>query len=159
MPALLITPLLKDAADPPHEQVVMALARTGAPDSGRAVPADKPKQKTTLNHANLKLLALLRGGETAGFVQALSQRLTCETAALRAALNTPSSVPLALSLCAVGVDRAVFPQALRDWQAGLAETLRPVPVTTPLILSIFELSPALAGQKLKALLPAVTTAH
>lgn len=103
-------------------------------------------------HGNLKLIALLRGGEPAGFVRELSRRLKCDLAKLSGALNSSSAVPLGLSLRAAGFDRAAFMPLLTLWQTAydgapyLPESAR------PLLLSVFSLSPQEAMRKLDALI-------
>lgn len=105
-----------------------------------------------VSHSNLKLLALLRGGETAGFVREMARRLSFDTAALSQALTAASPVPLALVMCAAGLDRALFQHLLSLWQAAhdgqpyMAESQR------ALILSVFNLTPAAARQKLAVLM-------
>ncbi len=103
-------------------------------------------------HSNLKLVVLLRAGETAAFVSELARRLDCPPARLSAVLTASSPVPLALTLRAAGLDRAVFLHVLPFWQAAnsgepcLPEGARPI------LLSLFTLAPADALRKLEILL-------
>ncbi|MDV6333030.1 DUF2336 domain-containing protein [Asticcacaulis sp. 201] len=106
----------------------------------------------TTGHGNLKLLALLRGGETAGFVREMSRRLKLEPAGLSQALSSPSPVPLALALCAAGLDRAVFLHVVSQWQNHHGGEPRLAEGQKPLILSVFSLAPEIARRKLAALI-------
>jgi hypothetical protein len=101
---------------------------------------------------NLKLLALLRGGETAGFVREISRRLKLDLAGLSQALSSPSPVPLALALCAAGLDRAVFLHVASQWQNHHGGEPRLAEGQKPLILSVFSLAPEIARRKLAALI-------
>jgi hypothetical protein len=105
-----------------------------------------------IGHSNLKLVALLRGGETAGFVREMARRLKCDQASLSSVLVSESPVPLALTLCAAGLDRAVFLHALTLWQAG-HDGMPVLPaVRKPMVLSVFDLPAEEAQRKLAALI-------
>ncbi|ESQ88521.1 DUF2336 domain-containing protein [Asticcacaulis benevestitus] len=105
-----------------------------------------------VSHSNLKLIALLRGGETAGFVRELARRLSLDTAALSQALTTASPVPLALVMCAAGLDRALFQHLLSLWQKAYGGEPYMAESQRALILSVFNLTPATARQKLAVLM-------
>ncbi|WP_162148961.1 DUF2336 domain-containing protein [Asticcacaulis sp. AC466] len=106
----------------------------------------------TTGHGNLKLLALLRGGETAGFVREMSHRLKLDVAGLSQALSSPSPVPLALALCAAGLDRAIFLHVMAQWQNYHSGEPHLAEGQKPLILSVFSLAPEDARRKLAALI-------
>lgn len=105
-----------------------------------------------ISHSNLKLLALLRGGETAGFVREMARRLSFDMAALSQALTSASPVPLALTMCAAGLDRALFQHLLSLWQKAHSGQPYMAEGQRALILSVFNLSPAAARQKLAVLM-------
>ncbi|EGF89531.1 hypothetical protein ABI_39470 [Asticcacaulis biprosthecium C19] len=114
----------------------------------RAVPAADPA--TWDSHSNLKLLKFMRSGETDGFVREASRRLKLDIDSLNRVLAAGSAVPLALTCCALELDRAVFLHLLSFWQnrhngePQLNDRHRPV------VLSVFTLPPAEARQKLAA---------
>ncbi|MFT4075880.1 MAG: DUF2336 domain-containing protein [Asticcacaulis sp.] len=103
-------------------------------------------------HDNLRLIALLRGRETAGFVRELARRVKCDLAGLSLALVSESAVPLALSLRAAGLDRAVFRPVLALWQAANDGMPYMAESAQPLILSIFDLPAAEAQRRLATLI-------
>lgn len=105
-----------------------------------------------VSHSNLKLLALLRGGETAGFVREMARRLSFDIAALSQALTSASPVPLALTMCAAGLDRALFQHLLSLWQKAHSGQPHMAEGQRALILSVFNLTPAAARQKLAVLM-------
>lgn len=103
-------------------------------------------------HGNLKLIALVRGGEAAGFVRELARRLKLNRSGLGRVMASESAVPLALALCAAGLDRAVFLYILVVWQAAYEAAPQMTEGQKPLILSIFSLSAAEARRRLAVLI-------
>lgn|GEM_PF-1153772 len=106
-------------------------------------------------HSNLKLVALVRGGEAAGFVREMARRLKLDAPALGRVLASESAVPLALALCAAGLDRAVFLHVLTVWQGGYEAAPRMTDGQRPLVLSVFELTAAEARRRLAVLIDRV----
>ena len=105
-----------------------------------------------LAHSNLKLIALLRGGEAAGFVQEIARRLKLDTPGLGRVLASESAVPLALTVCAAGLDRAIFLHILSVWQGAYEAAPRMTEGQKPLVLSIFGLTAADAHRRLAVLI-------
>ena len=103
-------------------------------------------------HSNLKLIALMRGGEAAGFVREMARRLKLDTPGLGKALASESAVPLALAVCAAGLDRAVFLHILSVWQAAYEAAPQMSEGQRPLVLSVFGLTAADARRKLAVLI-------
>ena len=104
------------------------------------------------SHSNLKLLKLMRGQESTKFCQESAKRLQISAQNLHQILQKTSAVPLALTVCALGLDRAVFLYFLPFWQAANAGLPQFREHHRPLILSVFALTPAAARDKLLALL-------
>lgn len=105
---------------------------------------------THTNHSNLKLLKLLRNGEAAAFTREAARRLKLEPSRLETLLVSSSAVPFALTLCALGFDRAVFAHLFPFWQAAHDGEPRVADKTRPVLLSVFALTPDQARQKLTA---------
>jgi hypothetical protein len=103
-------------------------------------------------HGNLKLIALVRGGEAAGFVRELARRLKLDTVGLGRVLASESAVPLALACCTAGLDRAVFLHILAVWQAAYEAAPQMTEGQKPLVLSIFGLSATEARRRLAVLI-------
>ncbi|MGN6207486.1 DUF2336 domain-containing protein [Asticcacaulis sp.] len=103
-------------------------------------------------HGNLKLIALVRGGEAVGFVRELARRLKLDRSGLGRVLATESAVPLALACCAAGLDRAVFLHILMVWQSAYEAAPQMTEGQKPLVLSIFSLTAAEARRRLAVLI-------
>lgn len=103
-----------------------------------------------LSEDNLKLVRILRAGRSDRFVLESARRLDCEATQLQRALTGPSSAPLALLCCALGLDRAIFLNLLPHWQSAHPGDADCNAGHRPLILSIFGLSPGDAQRKLLA---------
>ncbi len=103
-------------------------------------------------HSNLKLIALVRGGEAAGFVREMSRRLKLDLSGLGRVLASESAVPLALALCAAGLDRAVFLHILSVWQGAYEAAPQMTEGQRPLVLSVFGLTATDARRRLAALI-------
>lgn len=123
-----------------HEGLPVAQARLRMERSGSA------------GHGDLKLVALLRGGEAAGFVREMARRLRLDAAGLSRVLASESAVPLALALCAAKLDRAVFLHVLSVWQGAYEAAPRMSEGHRPLVLSVFGLPPAEARRRLAVLI-------
>lgn len=107
-----------------------------------------------LSHRNLRLVRLLRGGETAKFVIGAAQAIGCEATALQRVLTGTSATPLAMACRALDIDRAVFLSLLPCWQAGHDGEPQCNAAHRPLVLSVFSLPVPEARRKLLAGLPA-----
>lgn len=103
-------------------------------------------------HSNLKLIALVRGGEAAGFVREMARRLKLDTPGLGRVLASESAVPLALAVCAVGLDRVVFLHILSVWQGSYEKAPQMADGHRPLVLSVFGLPAAEARRRLAVLI-------
>lgn len=119
------------------------------PDLGLAHRLIDPAPES-LSHNNLKLLKLVRAGQMASAAQEIARRLKLDAIGMASALDAGSAVPLALAVCALGLDRAVFLDLLHSWQT--TQDGRPAlsPGHRPLVLSVFALSPAEARLRLLA---------
>ncbi len=106
-------------------------------------------------HSNLKLIALLRGGEAAGFVREMARRLRLDTIGLGRVLASESAVPLALACCAAGLDRAVFLHILLVWQGAYEAAPQMRQGQRPLVLSVFSLAATEARRRLAVLIDQV----
>ncbi|ESQ74024.1 DUF2336 domain-containing protein [Asticcacaulis sp. AC402] len=114
----------------------------------RTAPAVDPA--TWDSHSNLKLLKLMRSGEIDGFVREAARRLKLDADAFGRLLAAGSAVPLALTACALELDRAVFLHLLSFWQSRNDGLPLVNARHRPVVLSVFALSAAEARQKLKA---------
>ena len=103
-------------------------------------------------HSNLKLIALVRGGEAAGFVREMARRLNLDTPGLGRVLASESAVPLALAVCAAGLDRVVFLHILSVWQGLYEKAPQMADGHRPLVLSVFGLTAADARRRLAVLI-------
>jgi hypothetical protein len=103
-------------------------------------------------HSNLKLIALVRGGEAAGFVREMARRLKLDTPGLGRVLASESAVPLALAVCAAGLDRVVFLHILSVWQGSYEKAPQMADGHRPLVLSVFGLPAAEARRRLAVLI-------
>jgi hypothetical protein len=103
-------------------------------------------------HGNLKLIALVRGGEAAGFVREIARRLKLDAPGLGRVLASESAVPLALTLCAAGLDRAIFLHILSVWQGAYEAAPQMTDGHRPLVLSVFGLTAAEARRRLAVLI-------
>ncbi|MDI7774935.1 DUF2336 domain-containing protein [Asticcacaulis sp. EMRT-3] len=112
-----------------------------------------------LSQDNLRLMARLRGGDAAGFTRDSARRLGCDTYRLWRALQGPSAVPLALTVCALSFDRAAFGRMLAGWQAAHCGAPLVKEAQKPLLLSVFDLSPEEALRRLRAGLPPAPNAY
>lgn len=106
-------------------------------------------------HGNLKLIALIRGGEAAGFVREMARRLKLDVPGLGRVLASESAVPLALAVCAAGLDRAVFLHILSVWQGAYEAAPRMTDGQRPLVLSVFGLSATEARRRIAVLIDQV----
>ncbi|HTM81212.1 DUF2336 domain-containing protein [Asticcacaulis sp.] len=105
-----------------------------------------------MGHSNLKLIALVRGGEAAGFVREMARRLKLDTPGLGRVLASESAVPLALAVCAAGLDRVVFLHILSVWQGAYEAAPQMTDGQRPLVLSVFGLTAADARRRLALLI-------
>lgn len=103
-------------------------------------------------HSNLKLIALVRGGEAAGFVREMARRLKLDTVGLGRVLASESAVPLALAVCAAGLDRVVFLHILSVWQGSYEKAPQMADGHRPLVLSVFGLTAVDARRRLAVLI-------
>jgi len=103
-------------------------------------------------HGNLKLVALVRGGEAAGFVREMARRLRLDTTGLGRVLASESAVPLALAFCAAGLDRAVFLHILSVWQGAYEAAPQMTEGQKPLVLSVFSFDAGEARRRLAVLI-------
>ncbi len=104
-----------------------------------------------LSHKNLKLVKLLRAGQSNAFVLEAARRLDWEPTRLQRVLIGNSAAPLALLLCALGLDRIVFVNLIAAWQAAHDGQPLVTPAHQPFLLSVFNLKPDAALQKLSAI--------
>lgn len=115
----------------------------------RPIPGEITAAADAQAQANLRLMARLRGGLSGGFTRGAAARFGVDPQTLWRHLHSGSVVPLALVTCALGLDRAIFPRILADWQALHGGPALPE-AAKPLILSVFDLKPDEALQRLKA---------
>ncbi len=105
-----------------------------------------------IGHANLRLVKLARAGRHAVFIRDAARRLHVAASALASSLSTSPDVSLALLTCALGMDRAVFAHLLSLWHIHHGQPDQANAPHKPLLLSVFNLTPADAGRKLSAAL-------
>jgi len=108
-----------------------------------------------LGHANLRLVKLARAGRHAVFIRDAARRLDVTANGLAAALSASPDVSLALLICALGMDRAVFGHLLTLWRKRHGLGVRENGPHEGLLFSIFALSPEAARRKLAAGLPRI----
>ena len=128
---------------------IAILAHEGLPVAKAQVRLDRGMDKT---HGNLKLIALVRGGEAAGFVREIARRLKLDMSGLGRVLASESAVPLALACCATGLDRAVFLHILSVWQGAYEAAPKMANGQRALVLSIFDQTAADAHRRLAVLI-------
>jgi hypothetical protein len=104
-----------------------------------------------LSHKNLKLVKLLRAGQSNAFVIEAANRLDWEPTRLQRVLARRSAAPLALLLCSLGLDRTVFANLIGAWQAANGGEPYVSPAHKPVLMSVFGLRPDAALQKLSAI--------
>jgi len=106
-----------------------------------------------LSHRNLRLVKLVRAGQTAKFITGAAHAIGCEATALQRFLTGASATPLAMTCRALDIDRAVFLSLLPCWQAGHDGEPQCNAAHRPLVLSVFSLTATEARRKLLAALP------
>lgn len=106
-----------------------------------------------VNHSNLRLLKLARAGRHALFIREAARRLHVAAPALAATLGSSTDVTLALIVCALGMDRAVFTHILPGWRTAHGLPARADAPYRSLLLSVFSLSADDARRKLTASMP------
>ncbi|WP_443748020.1 DUF2336 domain-containing protein [Asticcacaulis solisilvae] len=107
-----------------------------------------------LTHRNLRLVRLLRAGDTVRFMVGAANAIGCEATALQRFLTGASATPLAMTCRALDIDRAVFLSLLPHWQAANDGEPNCNAAHRPLVLSVFSLPANDARRKLMAALPA-----
>ncbi len=137
------------------DQAILAGAAEGHPDLRDALVA-RPglaiahsrllPSPESLSHSNLKLVKLARAHEDNAFAAEVARRLGSAPEPVSAALALPSTVPLALAACALGLDRTVFLDLLRHRHGTALNGAH-----RPMVLSVFALPADEARRRLLAL--------
>jgi hypothetical protein len=133
-----------------RDRVMLRAAILSNPALGQAARQVKLNADDTLSHKNLKLVKLLRAGQSNSFVLEAARRIAWEPTRLQRVLCGDSAAPLALLLRALGLDRTVFLDLIRHWQATHDNTPCFPPAHKPFILSVFSLPAPEALRKLAA---------
>lgn len=139
--------LLRMAGD----RVMLRAAILANPGLAKAAAGVKLNIDDGLSHKNLKLVKLLRAGQGNAFVLEAAGRIGWEPTRLQRVLLGRSATPLALLLCALGLDRIVFAQLIGAWQALHGGEPYVSTAHKPFLLSVFGLRPDAALHKLSAI--------
>ncbi len=139
-----VGPALRDAL---HTRFPYLAVPTATATSAQAVAELKLSSLT-----NGLLLNLLNVGQLDAFLEGMSRKLDLDSAKLRHSLNGQSCVTLALSMTALGIDRAAFATVLEQIQR--LNNQRPKVTSAHHLLArpVFDLPPAMAREKLAAIL-------
>lgn len=136
-----------------EDRVMLRAAILANPALAKAGSHVKLNVDDGLSHKNLKLVKLLRAGQGNAFVIEAANRLGWEPTRLQRVLAMNSATPLALLLCALGLDRIVFSHLIGAWQAAHAGEPHVSAAHKPFLMSVFSLRPDAALQKLSAMSP------
>ncbi|WAC48564.1 DUF2336 domain-containing protein [Asticcacaulis sp. SL142] len=98
------------------------------------------------------LLNLLNIGQFDAFLEGMARKLAVDAAKLRHSLNGQSCVSLALSMTALGIDRAAFATVLEQIQRLNHQRPKVTSAHHLLARPVFDLPPAMAREKLAAIL-------
>jgi hypothetical protein len=133
------------------DRVMLRAAIMANPALGKAGAHVKLNIDDGLSHKNLKLVKLLRAGQCNAFVLEAASRLDWEPTRLQRVLSGASAAPLALLLCALGLDRTVFVNLIGAWQAANGGEPHVSAAHKPFLLSVFTLRPDAALHMLAAI--------
>lgn len=123
-----------------------------------AVPATTASSAQAVSELKLSsltnglLLNLLTVGQLEAFVAGVARKLDLDLESLRRSLNGQSCVTLALSMTALGIDRAAFGTVLEQIQRLNAQRPKVTSAHHLLARPVFDLPPAMARDKLSAIL-------